>query len=42
MLDEVPLSKTITPAMAWGRIIEWTIGAVGIAGLSLIVIRRKP
>lgn len=42
MLDEVPLSTTITPAMAWGRLIEWTICAVGIAGLSLILIRRKP
>jgi apolipoprotein N-acyltransferase len=42
MLDAVPLSSTITPAMAWGRIIEWTLGAVGIVGLSLILIRRKP
>jgi apolipoprotein N-acyltransferase len=42
MLDSVPLSSTITPAMAWGRIIEWTLGAVGIVGLSLILIRRKP
>lgn len=42
MLSAVPLSSTITPAMAFGRFIEWTIGAVGIVGLSLIVIRRKP
>lgn len=42
MLSAVPLSSTITPAMAFGRLIEWTIGAVGIVGLSLILIRRKP
>jgi len=42
MLAEVPLSNTITPAMAFGRSIEWTIGALGIVGLSLILIRRKP
>ncbi|MDH6409131.1 apolipoprotein N-acyltransferase [Aurantimicrobium minutum] len=42
MLSAVPLSSTITPAMAFGRTIEWTIGAVGVVGLSLILIRRKP
>lgn len=42
MLTEVSLSNTITPAMAFGRGIEWTIGAIGIVGLSLILIRRKP
>lgn len=42
MLDTVPLSSTITPAMTFGRSIEWTIGAIGLVGLSLILVRRKP
>lgn len=42
MLSAVPLSSTLTPAMAFGRMIEWTICAIALAGLSLIVIRRKP
>ena len=42
MLSAVPLSSTITPAMAFGRVIEWAISAVAIVGLSLILIRRKP
>ena len=42
MLSAVPLSSTLTPAMGFGRLIEWTICAIALAGLSLIVIRRKP
>ena len=42
MLTTVPLSTTITPAMSFGRVIEWSIGAVAIAGVLLILIRRKP
>ncbi|MEY4996673.1 MAG: hypothetical protein RLY59_77 [Actinomycetota bacterium] len=42
MLTTVPLSTTITPAMSFGRVIEWSIGAVAIAGVLLILILRKP
>lgn len=42
MLSAVPLSSTVTPAMAWGRLIEWIICAIGIVGLLLILLRRKP
>ena len=42
MLTAVPLSSTLTPGMAFGRIIEWAIGAIGIIGLLLILLRRKP
>jgi apolipoprotein N-acyltransferase len=42
MLNSVPLSSTVTPAMAFGRLIEWAIGAVAVVGLSLIHFRRKP
>jgi apolipoprotein N-acyltransferase len=35
MLDNVPLSSTITPAMAIGRAIEWLVGGLGLAGLVL-------
>ncbi|MBU6264729.1 MAG: apolipoprotein N-acyltransferase [Actinomycetales bacterium] len=42
MLTSVPLSSTLTPAMAYGRLIEWTIGALALVGLSLILLRRKP
>lgn len=41
MFSAVPLSSTLTPAMALGRTIEWTIGAIGIIGLLLIPLRRK-
>jgi apolipoprotein N-acyltransferase len=42
MLDAVPLSSTLTPAMSFGRGIEWTLGAIALVGLSLILVRRKP
>jgi apolipoprotein N-acyltransferase len=42
MLDAVPSSSTLTPAMSFGRGIEWTLGAIGLVGLSLILVRRKP
>lgn len=42
MLSAVPLSTTLTPAMAFGRAIEWSIGAIGFVGLLLILLRRKP
>jgi apolipoprotein N-acyltransferase len=35
MLDTVPLSSTITPAMAIGRPVEWLVGGIGLAGLVL-------
>lgn len=42
MLDAVPLSSTITPAMGFGRFIEWLIGAFAVVGLMLILVHRKP
>jgi len=33
MVDEVPLSSTITPAMAIGRQIEWAVTGFGLAAL---------
>ena len=42
MLNAVPLSSTVTPAMALGRLIEWIICAIGIVGLLLILLRRTP
>jgi apolipoprotein N-acyltransferase len=41
MLTTVPLSNTITPAMAFGRIIEWSIAAIALTGVLLILLRRK-
>lgn len=35
MLENVPLSSTITPAMVIGRSVEWLAGGIGLAGLAL-------
>ncbi|MEO7124457.1 MAG: apolipoprotein N-acyltransferase [Lacisediminihabitans sp.] len=35
MLKNVPLSTTITPAMLFGRAIEWLVGGLGLAGLAV-------
>ncbi|GAB2818740.1 apolipoprotein N-acyltransferase [Alpinimonas psychrophila] len=40
MLNDVPLSTTITPAMAWGRTIELGIVATGLVGLTLVLIKN--
>lgn len=40
MLNNVPLSSTITPAMAWGRTIELGIVTVGLVGLALVLIKN--
>lgn len=40
MLNDVPLSATVTPAMAWGRTIELTIAAIGMVGLFLVIIKN--
>lgn len=40
MLNDVPLSTTVTPAMVWGRTIELGIVAVGLAGLALVLIKK--
>ncbi|PPL16930.1 apolipoprotein N-acyltransferase [Microterricola pindariensis] len=37
MLETVPLSDTVTPAMAAGRGIEWLVSGLGLAGLALAV-----
>jgi apolipoprotein N-acyltransferase len=41
MLNDVPLSTTVTPAMAWGRTIELGIVAIGLTGLAITLIRRR-
>jgi apolipoprotein N-acyltransferase len=40
MLNDVPLSTTVTPAMAWGRTIELGIVTIGLVGLALVLIKR--
>ena len=40
MLNDVPLSTTVTPAMAWGRTVELAISSVGHVGLALVLIKR--
>lgn len=42
MLNDVPLSSTLTPAMAFGRTVEVTIGAVGLVGLLLVNLKASP
>lgn len=42
MLDNVPLSTTITPAMQFGRLFEWLISLVGLCGLMLCLLPRRP
>lgn len=41
MLTAVPLSTTVTPAMMFGRVIEWTLIAVSILGVLILVLRRR-
>ena len=41
MVDSVPLSSSITPAMAFGRQIEWLIGGFGLACLGLGLMLRS-
>ncbi len=38
MVEEVPLSTTVTPAIAAGRGIEWLVSGIGLAGFVLAVI----
>ena len=40
MLNDVPLSSTITAAMVWGKTIEWTIIAIGLTGLVLVLLKK--
>ena len=45
MVQTVPLSDTITPAMSAGRGLEWFVSGLGLAGLALCVgaaRRRRP
>ncbi|KFF61035.1 acyltransferase [Cryobacterium sp. MLB-32] len=37
MVQTVPLSSTITPAMAYGREIEWLVAGLGLAGFALCI-----
>jgi apolipoprotein N-acyltransferase len=38
MVQTVPLSETVTPAMAFGRWIEWVVSFLGVAGFVLCLI----
>lgn len=38
MVEEVPLSTTVTPAIAAGRGIEWLVSGLGLAGFVLAVL----
>jgi apolipoprotein N-acyltransferase len=40
LVDTVPLSTTVTPAMVAGRQIEWLVGGFGLAGLALGLLLR--
>jgi apolipoprotein N-acyltransferase len=42
MLDTVPQSTTITPAMSLGRSLEWLLSLVGLVGLVLCLVPRRP
>jgi apolipoprotein N-acyltransferase len=43
MVNAVPLSSTVTPAMAFGRQFEWLIGGFGLACLVLgLMLRGRP
>jgi len=43
MIEDVPLSDTITPAVLWGRELEWLVSGIGLGGLitAALVGRRK-
>jgi apolipoprotein N-acyltransferase len=38
MLEDVPLSDTVTPASVIGRGVEWFVGFLGLAGLGLAIL----
>jgi len=42
MVQTVPLSSTITPAMSLGRAIEWLVSGMGLAGFALCFIMARP
>jgi apolipoprotein N-acyltransferase len=41
MLEDVPLSETVTPASVIGRWVEWLVGFLGLGGLGLAIMRGK-
>ncbi|MCU1513359.1 MAG: Acyltransferase, partial [Microbacteriaceae bacterium] len=41
MVDEVPLSTTVTPAMLVGRVIEWIVAGFGLAAVVAGVLTTK-
>src|SRR5690554_5611523 len=41
MLEDVPLSDTVTPASVIGRWVEWLAGLLGLGGLALAFIRAR-
>ncbi|HEU4807157.1 MAG TPA: apolipoprotein N-acyltransferase, partial [Homoserinimonas sp.] len=38
MLEDVPLSDTVTPASVIGRWVEWLVGLIGLGGLALAIV----
>ncbi|MBC7441389.1 MAG: apolipoprotein N-acyltransferase [Ramlibacter sp.] len=41
MVQEVPLSTAVTPAMAAGRGIEWLVSGLGLAGFALCLLNAR-
>ncbi|NQX10289.1 apolipoprotein N-acyltransferase [Microbacteriaceae bacterium VKM Ac-2855] len=41
MVDDVPLSSTVTPAMAWARWLGWFLAFAGLIGLTRIVVAAR-
>ncbi|MEP6480295.1 MAG: apolipoprotein N-acyltransferase, partial [Rhodoglobus sp.] len=41
MVDDVPLSSTITPAVTFGRLIEWFVSGLGLAGVAVAFITTR-
>lgn len=43
MVEDVPLSNTVTPAVVWGRELEWLVSGIGLGALVVAAIasRRK-
>jgi apolipoprotein N-acyltransferase len=43
MVEDVPLSSTITPAVVWGRELEWLVSGIGLGALLVAALsgRRK-
>jgi len=41
MVQTVPLSDVVTPAMIFGRGLEWLVSGLGLAGFALAALHRR-